>query len=367
MLYEDSPTLRGLGAVVLDEVHYLADRERGAVWEEVIIQLAGDVQLACLSATVSNAEEFGAWLAVRPRPTAADDRCDVVITEYRPVPLEHHYAVNDRLHPVFKTLGGGGRKQTEAVRPRPGRRRRGCRTPRSSCSSGARACATACRSAGAGRPPTCACARRGAPTSSSSCAAASGCPPSTSCSRATAATTPSTSSSATGSRLTSGARGRAHPRGRRRAHRRPAGRGPRGPRLRRVGGRAGARRRRPPRRHGAGLQGDGRGAVRPRPGEGVLRDRDAGARHQHARAHRRHRAAREVGRRAPRPAHARAVHPADRPGRATGDRHASATPSCSTSATSTSRRSPRSSAGASSRCARASPLLQHGGQPAAPP
>ncbi len=97
MLYEQSSTLQGLQAVVLDEVHYLADRERGAVWEEVIIQLPPRVQLACLSATVSNAEEFGAWLR------SVRSSCDVVISERRPVPLEHSYAVNDRLYPVFKS------------------------------------------------------------------------------------------------------------------------------------------------------------------------------------------------------------------------------------------------------------------------
>ena len=97
MLYEGSTTLRGLHAVVLDEVHYLADRERGAVWEEVIIQLPASVQLACLSATVSNAEEFGAWLR------SVRSSCDVVISERRPVPLEHSYAVNDRMYPVFKS------------------------------------------------------------------------------------------------------------------------------------------------------------------------------------------------------------------------------------------------------------------------
>ncbi|CAN5791497.1 DEAD/DEAH box helicase [soil metagenome] len=133
MLYEGSSSLRGLQSVVLDEVHYLADRERGAVWEEVIIQLPADVQLACLSATVSNAEEFGDWLgrvrasvtrspaggdevvrADATRPPAGGDEmvragaaCDVVISERRPVPLEHHYAVNDRIHSVFRS---GGKK-----------------------------------------------------------------------------------------------------------------------------------------------------------------------------------------------------------------------------------------------------------------
>jgi ATP-dependent RNA helicase HelY len=95
MLYERSPALVGLQTVVLDEVHYLADRERGAVWEEVIIQLPASVTVACLSATVSNAEEFGAWLA------SVRSSCDVVISEHRPVPLSHHYAINDELYAVF--------------------------------------------------------------------------------------------------------------------------------------------------------------------------------------------------------------------------------------------------------------------------
>ena len=62
MLYTGSPALSGLGYVVLDEVHYLADRSRGAVWEEVIIHLPESVRVVALSATVSNAEEFGEWL-----------------------------------------------------------------------------------------------------------------------------------------------------------------------------------------------------------------------------------------------------------------------------------------------------------------
>ena len=62
MLYADSPTLEGLGYVILDEVHYLADRFRGAVWEEAIIHLPEHVTVISLSATVSNVEEFGAWL-----------------------------------------------------------------------------------------------------------------------------------------------------------------------------------------------------------------------------------------------------------------------------------------------------------------
>jgi ATP-dependent RNA helicase HelY len=55
MIYEDSSALHGLRYVVLDEVHYLQDRYRGAVWEEILIHLPVDVQIISLSATVSNA------------------------------------------------------------------------------------------------------------------------------------------------------------------------------------------------------------------------------------------------------------------------------------------------------------------------
>ena len=70
MLYAGSSTLKGLAYVVMDEVHYLADRFRGPVWEEVIIHLPSEVALVSLSATVSNAEEFGDWLTMVRGDTA---------------------------------------------------------------------------------------------------------------------------------------------------------------------------------------------------------------------------------------------------------------------------------------------------------
>ena len=95
MLYASSPTLTGLAYVVMDEVHYLADRFRGAVWEEVIIHLPDSVRLAALSATVSNAEEFGEWLQeVRGDTT-------VIVDEHRPVPLWQHMLVGSRLYDLF--------------------------------------------------------------------------------------------------------------------------------------------------------------------------------------------------------------------------------------------------------------------------
>ncbi|MGH9263393.1 MAG: DEAD/DEAH box helicase, partial [Acidimicrobiales bacterium] len=83
MIYAASSSLDGLRYVVLDEVHYLQDRYRGPVWEEVIIHSPPDVDLVCLSATVSNAEEFADWIqTVRGATTA-------VIEERRPVTLNH--------------------------------------------------------------------------------------------------------------------------------------------------------------------------------------------------------------------------------------------------------------------------------------
>ncbi|MFV0450944.1 MAG: DEAD/DEAH box helicase [Propioniciclava sp.] len=95
MLYAGSSALRNLGYVVMDEVHYLADRLRGAVWEEVIIGLAPSVQVVSLSATVSNAEEFGEWLA------EVRGRMALVVSERRPVPLFQHVMVGRRLLDLF--------------------------------------------------------------------------------------------------------------------------------------------------------------------------------------------------------------------------------------------------------------------------
>lgn len=100
MMYAESPTLAGLGFVVMDEVHYLADRSRGAVWEEVIIHLPQDVVVVSLSATVSNAEEFGDWLRL------VRGGVDIVVSEVRPVPLFQHLLVGTEFLDLFVTEGG---------------------------------------------------------------------------------------------------------------------------------------------------------------------------------------------------------------------------------------------------------------------
>jgi ATP-dependent RNA helicase HelY len=125
MIYSSSPALDALQVVVLDEVHYLQDRYRGPVWEEVIVHLAASVRLVCLSATVSNAEEVAAWIQTVRGPTAA------VIEEERPVRLEHRYLIAERgverLHllPTFVTEESRPVPNPEAARLDGGRNPRG--------------------------------------------------------------------------------------------------------------------------------------------------------------------------------------------------------------------------------------------------
>ena len=131
MLYAGSRALADLGYVVLDEVHYLADRSRGAVWEEVIIHLPESVRVVALSATVSNAEEFGDWLAQVRGGT------EVIVDEHRPVPLWQHMLAGRQLFDLF--TDDQHRQvnpelvrlaQREAARTPGGRSHRGERRPR---------------------------------------------------------------------------------------------------------------------------------------------------------------------------------------------------------------------------------------------
>jgi ATP-dependent RNA helicase HelY len=133
MLYTGSQALAGLGYVVLDEVHYLADSSRGAVWEEVIIHLPESVRVVALSATVSNAEEFGEWLdQVRGGTT-------VIVDEHRPVPLWQHVLAGNRLYDLFTDddhtrvnpeLLRVAQRDTWIERKAPHRPGRGARRPR---------------------------------------------------------------------------------------------------------------------------------------------------------------------------------------------------------------------------------------------
>jgi len=124
MLYAGSNTLVNLGCVVMDEVHYLADKFRGAVWEEVLIHLMESVQVISLSATVSNAEEFGEWLG------EVRGQTEVIVSEIRPIPLFQHVLIGNRLLDLFAQPGRINpeilQREAEAIRRSSlGRNRRG--------------------------------------------------------------------------------------------------------------------------------------------------------------------------------------------------------------------------------------------------
>ncbi len=294
MLYTGSPALSGLGYVVLDEVHYLADRSRGAVWEEVIIHLPESVRVVALSATVSNAEEFGEWLDQVRGGTA------VIVDEQRPVPLWQHVLAGNRLYDLFTDdeharvnpeLLRVAQRDTWIERKAPQRPGRGGHRPR--------------------RFPPRLPARRDLAAGRQRAAARDHVHLQPGRLRRGGRAVPGRGPAADHAR-----RGPGDPAGRRAPHRGHPARGPDRPRLRRMAGRAAARDRGAPRRDAARVQGSGRGTVRGRPGPRGVRDRDAGARHQHAGQDRGHREAGQVERRDPREPDRGGVYPADRAGRA---------------------------------------------------
>ena len=126
MIFARSPLLDDLAVVILDEVHYLQDPYRGSVWEEVLVLAPPEVRFVSLSATVSNATDFGAWL------TSVRGTTRVIVETHRPVTLHHHFAIaqrgSERLT-VLPLLRGGKANPDGAVlderrRRNPGHRHR---------------------------------------------------------------------------------------------------------------------------------------------------------------------------------------------------------------------------------------------------
>ena len=119
MLLAGSDLLEGLHTVVLDEVHFIQDRYRGGVWEEVLVLSPPEIRFVCLSATVNNADELGGWLRSVRGDTA------VIVERQRPIVLRHHFAVHRRedeetvLLPLLHDNGrpgGEGLRIDQAVR-----------------------------------------------------------------------------------------------------------------------------------------------------------------------------------------------------------------------------------------------------------
>ncbi len=91
--------LQNVSSVVLDECHYMNDSERGTVWEESIIYAPKNIQLVALSATIANARDLTTWIDETHGPT------ELVVSDYRPIPLRFHYFGERRLYPLLAPGG----------------------------------------------------------------------------------------------------------------------------------------------------------------------------------------------------------------------------------------------------------------------
>jgi superfamily II RNA helicase len=87
--------LTGVEAVVLDECHYMNDRQRGTVWEESIIYCPPNIQIIALSATIANAEQLTHWIEWVHGPT------QLIQSDWRPVPLQFHFGNHQGLSPLL--------------------------------------------------------------------------------------------------------------------------------------------------------------------------------------------------------------------------------------------------------------------------
>ncbi len=113
--------LEDIGYVVVDEIHFLADQERGVVWEETLISCPRHVQLICLSATISNAREVAGWLSAVHGPT------ELIRHDERPVPLEDYLWYDGEIQLIRDAAGRRARSFPQVGVPDEERRDRHAR------------------------------------------------------------------------------------------------------------------------------------------------------------------------------------------------------------------------------------------------
>ncbi|MGK7894915.1 MAG: DEAD/DEAH box helicase [Xenococcus sp. (in: cyanobacteria)] len=130
MLYETpigqvGTSLENLDAVVLDECHYLGNRGRGTVWEECIIYAPPQIQLVALSATVGNPEEFTDWI-VKVRNTNGQRKydCQLVNSDYRPVPLRYFFCDRNQMYPLLDSKQTKLNPKLKSLIPKRGSKRK---------------------------------------------------------------------------------------------------------------------------------------------------------------------------------------------------------------------------------------------------
>lgn len=97
-----SDNMQKVRYVVLDEVHYMNDEQRGTVWEESIIYCPTDVQIIALSATVANADKLTEWI------NTVHSKTKLINTDFRPVPLRYYYFDSSQPNTILPLLSPGG-------------------------------------------------------------------------------------------------------------------------------------------------------------------------------------------------------------------------------------------------------------------
>lgn len=93
-----SDNLKDVRYIVLDEVHYMNDEQRGTVWEESIIYCPTNVQIIALSATVANSQQLTDWI------NTVHSKTELVYTDFRPVPLRFFYYDSSKPFEVLPLL-----------------------------------------------------------------------------------------------------------------------------------------------------------------------------------------------------------------------------------------------------------------------
>ncbi len=109
-------SLEGVEAVVLDECHYMNDRQRGTVWEESIIYCPRDIQLVALSATVANSDQLTDWIDKVHGPT------ELIYSDFRPVPLQFHFCTAKGMFPL---LTSNQKAINPRLKPKAGKQQKG--------------------------------------------------------------------------------------------------------------------------------------------------------------------------------------------------------------------------------------------------
>ncbi|DAB09376.1 TPA: DEAD/DEAH box helicase [Candidatus Gastranaerophilales bacterium HUM_15] len=94
--------LKDVKYVILDEVHYMNDEQRGTVWEESIIYCPTNVQIVALSATVANADKLTEWI------NTVHSRTELINTDFRPVPLRFYYFDSSQPNTLLPLLTPNG-------------------------------------------------------------------------------------------------------------------------------------------------------------------------------------------------------------------------------------------------------------------